>query len=281
MWLIKENIENRYLDACIKAVKNNNYFSRFRRIKKYQSILSGGERKIGTDAIKKIRQYNKLNELINHINIIKESDVIGKPIKHSFNNIGRLDPTTLKYFSDYIEIKNFYGKKFNNIIEIGGGYGGLCLILSKFVNFNKYFLIDLPPPLRLQKKFLQKNAVKKILFIDDIEKIKKTSFDLLIADSSLSELSLENIKKYFSLIENSKLCYIKFNTLHLKEGNLNYKYLKKKLNKKFKLVVFFEHWNKAMILNNVLRINIPISLVCKSLFNYFIFFVKKIFGSLK
>jgi hypothetical protein len=33
-----------------------------------------------------------------------------------------IDPSTLKYYSDYIELKNFIQKKqIDNIIEIGGG----------------------------------------------------------------------------------------------------------------------------------------------------------------
>jgi len=47
---------------------------------------------------------------------------LGLPILHHYNSLGMIDPSTLKYYSDYIELKNFIQEKqIDNIIEIGGG----------------------------------------------------------------------------------------------------------------------------------------------------------------
>ena len=32
----------------------------------------------------------------------------------------------------------------SKIVEVGGGYGGLCRVLSKVCEFDEYILIDLP-----------------------------------------------------------------------------------------------------------------------------------------
>jgi len=122
MWLVHKEIKKKYINACKQIITNTENFNTFKRNKDYQLILSGGEKIIGDQAIKKIKRYNKFNELKNDLINIKYNDSLGLPILHHYNSLGMIDPSTLKYYSDYIELKNFIQEKqIDNIIEIGGG----------------------------------------------------------------------------------------------------------------------------------------------------------------
>jgi hypothetical protein len=88
-----------------------------------------------------------------------------------------------------------------DVIEIGGGYGGLCFFLYKLshlfnIHINSYSIFDLQEPLLLQKKYLENINVNGVHFttMDDLENIKKNSF--LISNYAYSEISLDLQKKY-------------------------------------------------------------------------------------
>jgi len=100
-------------------------------------------------------------------------------------------------------------EKSENIIEFGAGYGALALVLTRSLNFENYFIVDLKTNLNLIKDFLNKNIEKStiqdnVLVINDKKKItfhtvdsfevfakENHRFDLFIAIYSLSEASQE------------------------------------------------------------------------------------------
>ena len=70
-----------------------------------------------------------------------------------------------------------------DIIEIGGGYGGLCFFLHKLsylfnINIKSYTQFDLEYPLILQKKYLENLGINNINYatIDNFQNIQKNSF---------------------------------------------------------------------------------------------------------
>ena len=105
---------------------------------------------------------------------------------------------------EYINL--FYSKnnKKLNIVEIGGGYGGLARnIFLKKTNFIKsYSLVDLPLMLAYQKYFINKSIGKKLVsnkfkflspknfFID------KSKIDIMINQNSFPEMNINIVNKY-------------------------------------------------------------------------------------
>ena len=88
--------------------------------------------------------------------------------------------------SIYID-KQFNLNSFKNIVEIGGGYGGLINVLSIISNEKYlYYCHDLPYMKILQRNFFWEAGT-------NIELLEKPPFspDLLIANCSWSELDLE------------------------------------------------------------------------------------------
>lgn len=139
------------------------------------------------------------------LDIVAKNDAIGSPIKETFSGID-MSPSNLRYIYHALLLKSkifswFPAKKDIRILEIGGGYGGLCLYLtSVLTEYNvDYTIIDLPEPSRLQNKFLEKVGVENARSVsyNSIDDIAKQKFDLVISNYCLSEISLENQEEYF------------------------------------------------------------------------------------
>lgn len=84
-------------------------------------------------------------------------------------------------------------KDFDNVIELGGGYGSMCRLFMNMNYLGKYIIFDLPEFLALQRFYLNSinsNYTKNTVFTGDTNKIDKGYTTLLIATWSLSEMPL-------------------------------------------------------------------------------------------
>jgi hypothetical protein len=108
------------------------------------------------------------------------------------------------------------GKKFNNIVEIGAGFGNWVRLNEGIIDFEKWSMIDLGFVSDLQKWYTTKtiNDQHKLEFIKaDTTELsnfaERTAFiDLVIGAHSLSEFSLEIFEMYFNkIILNSKYLF--------------------------------------------------------------------------
>lgn len=91
------------------------------------------------------------------------NDSIGSPIKYLINNTNlniECSPTSLRYvYHSLLILKHIKDTKCKNIVEVGCGYGGLCLAINYFMKdysiiINNYNLIDLSEPCNLIKEYL-------------------------------------------------------------------------------------------------------------------------------
>jgi hypothetical protein len=128
--------------------------------------LSSHKKISGDQEIKKIKRYKKFNELKNDLIKIKHNDSLGLPLLHHYNSLGLMDSSTLRYYLDYIKIKNFIQEKqIDNIIEIGRRAWRTSFDLKYVFKIKLYHLIDLEIPLKLQCKYLNRLAENKNIFI--------------------------------------------------------------------------------------------------------------------
>lgn len=91
------------------------------------------------------------------------NDAIGNPRKYTFLNI-QMSPTSLRYMFQAMLILTHFNSKCTGqpiqIVEVGGGYGGLCLAINFCLRFfpelaiSSYTIIDLEAPTKLQTKYL-------------------------------------------------------------------------------------------------------------------------------
>ena len=143
------------------------------------------------------------------INICNLNDLYGKTEIENFENFCQCSPSNLRYiFHSLLIIDHIKQKSLSNvdIIEIGGGYGGLCLFIYKLsklfdITINSYTIFDLPEPMMLQKEYLSIHNINinTINLFDDFT-LNKNSF--LISNYAYSEISMELQKIYTQKVLN-------------------------------------------------------------------------------
>jgi hypothetical protein len=243
-WATPPNdVMQQYINKCKLFCIDDNEFNKFRRDKDYTKILEGGEFETGRISLEyiKINHSDKLKLISEKLIEFKENDVYGSPIIHNFEIFGNICPSTIKYVNNALDIDALIGdNNVRNILEVGGGYGGLCKVLSSLIDFEKYIMIDLPDAVSLCKKYLDHfdNIKNKIEYIscDDLDKIGNIiDVDLFISDSSLAECDIETQNFYVdNLLKKSKLAYLVYNTMHCGFTN-QYCNIIDSINKDFKI----------------------------------------------
>ena len=158
--------------------------------------------------------YKKYNKLL--IKLCDKNDLYGNPRKIKFKNFTKCSSTNLRYILHSLLILTFMNK--NNItkidiIEIGGGYGGLAFFLQNIskifnIDISSYTIFDLPDISKLQHiylKTLNSDKIMNFYQIDNFKNLKKNSF--LIANYSYSEIALKLQKEYTEKILNPYISY--------------------------------------------------------------------------
>lgn len=213
------NVPNRdiddYISACKSFVENDEQFENFRQNSQYNVILEHVSKEESDILISEMKNKDSLSEEL--IAKIKENDLFGNPTKYDYDFFGEISPTTIRYIKNTLDIIDFFGNsEIKNIVEIGGGYGGLCRTLSNFFDFDNYLLIDLPEVNALSGKYLSKfESIKnKIIHLSYNEIDIVEGIDLLIANYSFSECSYEIQEEYYNkVIKNSEKFYMIYNNI--------------------------------------------------------------------
>ena len=136
--------------------------------------------------VEEIREFCKMN------------DSLGNPGRETIDTF-TVSPTSLRYiFHAHLILTHIRNLKLSvlDIVEIGGGYGGLCLALHFFCNkymipINSYTIIDLENAIQLQNLYISKvnpslqiNFVNSSTFGSNIQKEKM----FLISNYCFSEI---------------------------------------------------------------------------------------------
>jgi len=210
---------NNYISYIKTILKKDKTEWDFKSNKNYTQILENLGKYYGTLFLKQItKQFNNFfykykTFLIKLCNI---NDLYGKTKLKKFPNFSTCSPSNLRYILHSLLILTFmFNQKLNNIniIEIGGGYGGLSFFIHKIAPIFKikilsYTIFDLPEISLLQKSYL--NALKmsknmNFYNINSYKNLKKNSF--LISNYAYSEISMALQKKYTEKILNPYVSY--------------------------------------------------------------------------
>jgi len=201
-------IESSYIQACSEII--NRDIHNFKRHSVYSKFISPGKPlSVAMEYYKYIEK--KYFYLYSFFDKFSTNDSIGDPIVHDLEGI-KLSSSTLQMIKILGDIQLYFGDLNNSdIIEIGGGNGGQCKIISDLIQFNSYTIIDIKESLKIAKRSLEKlvdeNIFKKILFIDINEIKLKNKYDLVISNYCISELNIEGqifyIKEVISKCNNA------------------------------------------------------------------------------
>lgn len=202
-WSNPDATKNTYFDVCNQIVSNENMFASFKRNKAYTRILEHVDYNLGLEYANIIlNNYDKsiLDLVLSKLDEIKKNDAHGSPEVFSYDVFGVISPTTLRYIKVLMDILsrglNLDGK---SVAEIGGGYGGQCLVLSQFFDFESYTIFDLKPVTKLQKKYLNVNNVDiHVKTIDTVD--VPESYDFVISNYAFAELNKKFQDLYLDLV---------------------------------------------------------------------------------
>ena len=216
----KKRVYDKYIsvvNANLELDKNRWYFKSHRD---YTEILENLGRYYGNLYMAEIK--NTFNELFTtykqfFIKLCAENDRYGKTYKKEFEGFANCSPSNLRYILHSLLILTFI--KNNNlnqldIIEIGGGYGGLALFMIRIsklfnVSINSYTIFDIPEVMALQKKYLDTLNVRNVYFCNlssnNFKILKKNSF--LISNYAFSEISMDLQKEYTEKVLNPYVSY--------------------------------------------------------------------------
>ncbi len=202
-----------YHEFCKIAASNNGVFANFKSNEAYRKILEHLSYEDGLRYLEIIRE--EYPDLLEKCDDFRVNDSLGNPQTYTYESIGTFSPTTLRYIKTAGDIQYQFGDLKNlHIVEIGGGYGGLCRILARLCGFASYTLIDLPNCNRLSKKYLDKLGVKNVRYIDsdtitsshksneahDLNKIDLSKVDLIISNYAFSTLPRTEQDAYISKV---------------------------------------------------------------------------------
>ena len=203
-----------YRSVCHRFLRDENAFAQFRSYSNdYNRVLEHVSHAKGQEYLN--LALVACPDIVNNLHKISINDVVGKPIMYDYPGTrGQFSATTLRYtkvMADIYEMMGGYDTG-DEIIEIGGGYGGQCRIIDTFMKPKRYTIIDLPVVLKLQEKYLNYFYPRvKMRFIapDRVRKLKGEGFDLVISNFSFDELLLKYQKIYFNeILKKSRHGYI-------------------------------------------------------------------------
>lgn len=219
-----------YPSFCLEASNNSEVFACFKRNTTYNMILEHVSYDLGLKYLNIIIQ--QYPELIPFFDSFRENDMIGNPITFNYGEYGFFSPSTLRYIKTAGDlIKKFGDLSKMNVVEIGGGYGGQCKILSCLGMFKNYIIIDLFQCNQLSRRYLRELDVQNVSFIDNKDLSSIPNCDLVISNYAFSEIDSREQEKYLiNVIKNAKNGYMIYNfiTPHSMPINQFCSYLKKR-----------------------------------------------------
>jgi len=223
-WNIRDNSFYGYINACLEASSDEIRFNNFKRNNNYTAILEHQHipKEYGDIMISHIESKYDRDKLEDKIDRIKENDRYGNPILYNFDHYGDISLGTLRYVKNSCDIVSYFGDDIKTIVEIGGGYGGLCKTISNFIEYNDYYIYDLEQVNLLSSKYLSKfdNYQKvHIQLLGDSKKFTEGEIDLLISNYAFSELPRSVQLRYLSeVVTKSKRFYMIYNHLQSEGG---------------------------------------------------------------
>jgi hypothetical protein len=193
----------------IQNIINNNDITNFKRNNIYNSILEHVNYQQGADYLKLILdEFNiDIEKIIEFSNM---NDKIGNPVICDYGKL-KCSPSSLRYIYHGCLIFNHINKvglNNLNIVELGGGYGGLCLCINYFAKYfnitiNKYHIIDLPVVNKLINKYLENFNLNFNIEIHDSNSYGSNINDtnlFMISNYCYSEIDISHRNKYKEIL---------------------------------------------------------------------------------
>lgn len=202
------NLYKRYQNF-VATIVSEDYLGGFKRNDDYRYILEHVNEKEGKEYLDYIIKTNKVT-YDSIIDFCKKNDKFGDPIMYTYQLGGitfNCSPTSLRYILHTILILDHF-KKFDttnlHLVELGGGYGGLCLCLHYFapmwnIQF-KYTIFDLEHIIDLQEMYLDLHSIKINTSQPYGADFPSGGNTFLISNYCFAEIHPDDQKKYLEIL---------------------------------------------------------------------------------
>ncbi len=207
------DIYTNYTNYINSFVDNDIQTWSFKSNHEYCGILEHVSESQGNEYLFHIRnQFDTMYDIYKDllIELCQKNDLYGQTNKCNFANFTYCSPSNLRYIlHSFLILSHMVNCRLNDIdiVEIGGGYGGLCFFIYNLaplfkLHIKSYSIFDLPNPMRLQKKYLESLNICNVHFLDLylFSSLNKNSY--LISNYAFSEISIELQKKYTERVLN-------------------------------------------------------------------------------
>jgi len=165
----------------VKQICDSKNLENFKNHKAYGDILEHVSYEHGLEYLECIKTQTSY-KMKDVVLFCLKNDSVGLPRRseYVFEVYGKMkvSPTSLRYvYQSHLILAHLQAlgnvNGIENLVEIGGGYGGLCVALHHFagyypgVKINRYTIIDLSEVIRLQKMFHQAISMREdIRYVD-------------------------------------------------------------------------------------------------------------------
>lgn len=202
-WLPINHGGNKFFEECVKITNDEELFANFKRNEIFTGVIGND---IRSKEIADIL-YNNLPERLKFKSA--DGDKYGNPVIYEYPE-GKISPGTLTFLNVLHDLENNFGSiRGWNVVEIGGGHGGLAKILLD-AKIKSYTDVDVPEVLGLARKYLGLFGYKNVDFLTAEDEIG--NFDLAIGNWSWSEMDRNGIEFYCNkVIKNCKAGYFLMN----------------------------------------------------------------------
>lgn len=191
-----------YRESCRMAAMDADLFAIFRRLDYIEAIIEpwatgGGDEQLFIAGVESLNQIRGEPSFADDWALHNVNDTIGMPRLLEFPGIGLASPYTLRYMKAAYDLRAIFGSLDGlDIVEVGGGYGGQCAILSRMFSPRSYTLVDLPETLMLAERYLQELQIPNVRFAQADDLPRDQRFGLFISNYAYTELDAP-LRKWF------------------------------------------------------------------------------------
>lgn len=181
-----------YPDFCALAANDDTVFSTFRSPNNpdYGRVLEHFSRADGAVHLAALTERNP--EIAKLLPRFASSNGVGSPELFDYGHHGQQSASTIRYARNLGDLHEKFGSLDGmHIVEIGGGYGGLCKVAFDAFSPASYTLIDLPEAIQLAGRFLAETLrpeqFERVNLVDGTTLDRPVQSDLMISNCAFSE----------------------------------------------------------------------------------------------
>jgi hypothetical protein len=161
--------------ACLNAVTDEQAFAHFKTDSFFSLLYPPFSCEEGLAVIE---QASSLLETVRHV------DAIGGPTLYDFAAYGKFSLNALRQLHVALQLK--VGTP-EHIVIIGAGDGGLCQVVQEITRSPRITLVDLPEPLALARKVLERQGISGVSFLTPDQLPSRLASDCVVSDFYFSE----------------------------------------------------------------------------------------------